>query len=272
VVLTLDLLAFLGRPIPRNNNHLLLRACSDRTSQPVAHLVGVHLVRRGSLLSVRCHELISSRCKHHWPEAVYIRTNHPTTAGGWRRLWFVRIPTTTEPPKPRSTGYHWTLWESTSVWAGEYCPDGAATTGWMYVIIQLYYLNITQRTTQYLATLRPNSPAPDCLAILEEAVCSGTPSSKARSSKLANRPPSACSETSRPPQQLEAESLATTLPTRRVRPLLPHKPAFSETPLDSRLRSRRTTHLEVEPASSVAHLHLQLVQRHPTHNPLEAQC
>ena len=137
LVLTLDPLAFLGRPIPRNN-HLPLRVCSDKTSQAVAHLVGVHLVRRGSSLRVRYHELISSRCKHPWPKAHYIRANRPTTAGGWRRLWSVWIPATTEPPKPRSTGYcSWTLWESTSVWTGEYCPDRAATTGWMYVIIQL---------------------------------------------------------------------------------------------------------------------------------------
>ena len=129
-----------------------------------------------------------------------------------------------------------------------------------------------QHTIQYLAILRPNSPAPDCLAIPEEAVCSGTLSSKVRSSKLANRPPSACSETSRPPQQLGAESLATTLPAKRVRPLPQHNPAFSETPLDSRLLSRRTTHLGVEPASSVARLQLQLVRRHPTHNPSEAPC
>lgn len=101
------------------------------------------MVRRGSSLRVRCHELMSSRCKHPWPEAHYIRANHPTTAGGWRWLWFVWTPATTEPPKSRSTGYSWTLWESTNVWTGEYCPDGAATTGWMYVIIQLYYLNIT---------------------------------------------------------------------------------------------------------------------------------
>jgi hypothetical protein len=53
--------------------------------------------------------------------------------------------------------------------------------------------------------------------------------------------------------------LATTLPARRVRPLLPHKPAFSETPLDNRLRSRRTTHLGVGLAFSVARLYLQLV-------------
>lgn len=144
MVLTQDLLAYLGRPILRNN-HLPLRACSDKTSHPVAHLVGVHLVRSVSSLRIRCHELISSRCKHHWPEAIYIRANHPTTAGGWRwrRLWFVWVPATTEPPKPRSTGYHWTLRESTRVWTGEYCPDGATTTGWMYVIIQLYYLIIT---------------------------------------------------------------------------------------------------------------------------------
>ena len=142
MVLTLGLLALLGRPIPRNN-HLPLRACLDKTSQPVAHLVGVHLVRRGSSLRVRCHELISSRCKHHWPEANYVRANHPTTAGGWWRLWFVWTPATTEPPKPKSTGYHWTLWESTSVCTGECCSDGAATTGWMYVTFQLYYLNFT---------------------------------------------------------------------------------------------------------------------------------
>jgi len=258
VVLTPALLVFLGRPIPRNNRQPLL-AYLDKISQLVVHLVGVHLVRRISSLSARCHELMSSSCEHRWPEAIYIRTDGPTTAGGWHWLWFVWISATTEPPDPRSTGYYWTLWESTGVWAGEYSPNGPATTGWMYVIIQnvpsVYY----QPKMQYSATPRPNSPLPGCLAIPEEAACLGTPSSRVLNSQLANRLPSACSETRQLLQQRGAAFLATTLLAKSTQPLPLHNPVFLETPLDSRLLSQRTTHLEAEPTCLVVRPYLPLV-------------
>src|SRR6267142_574407 len=83
-----------------------------------------------------------------------------------------------------------------------------------------------------MAALRPNNQLPDYLAMPEEVACLGTPSSKVLSSKLANRPPSACSETRQPLRQLgEAESV-----------------------------------------SSAAHPHPLLVQCHPVHNPSEAPC
>jgi|SRR6266850_3538265 len=124
-----------------------------------------------------------------------------------------------------------------------------------------------------MAALRPNNQLPDYLAMPEEVACLGTPSSKVLSSKLANRPPSACSETRQPLRQLgEAEFLVTLLLAKRTRPLPLHKPAYSETRLDSRLLSRRTMLLEAESVSSAAHPHPLLVQCHPVHNPSEAPC
>ena len=126
---------------------------------------------------------------------------------------------------------------------------------------------------QYLVALRPNSRLPGYLVVLEEAACLGTRSSKVPSSKLVNRPPSACSETRQPLRQLgEAEFLVTRLLAKRTRALPLHKPAYSETHLDSRLLSRRTMLLEAEPASSVAHPHPLLVQHHLVHNPSVAPC
>jgi hypothetical protein len=105
------------------------------------------------------------------------------------------------------------------------------------------------------------------LATPEEAACLGTPSSKVLSSKLANHPPSACSETRQLLRQRRAADFLEILLAKRMPPLPLHKPAYSEPRLDSRLLSPRLTLLEVEPASLVAHLYPRLVQHHPVHNP-----
>jgi hypothetical protein len=118
----------------------------------------------------------------------------------------------------------------------------------MYVVIHDLLSEFYQLQTQCLAIPSLNSLLLGCLVIPGEAVYLGTRSSKVLSSKLANRPPSGCSETNQLQQQ-GAESLVIILPAKRTRPLLPSKPASSETRLDSRLLSQRTTPLEAEPAS-----------------------
>ena len=199
VVLTQDLLAYLGRPILRNN-HLPLRACSDKTSHPVAHLVGVHLVRRvppqNTLPRTHIQQVQTPLARSH------LYSGKPPNNS--RRLAAAALvclgPSNNRTPKTKvnrvpldSSGINQGLDRQILHRRGNH---NRVDVRHHSIVLSNHH----QRTTQYLATLRPNSPAPDCLAILEETVCLGTPSSKVRSSKLVNRPPLACSATSRPLQ------------------------------------------------------------------------